>query len=1474
MLTNKSVKCIFSIHILLLFLLLLHSLCMSADEIERFEYFDTDDGLSQNTITSIHCDSRGFLWIGTMNGLNRYDGYQFKIYQNTIGKPEIFTNNRVVSIWEDERQFLWFETYDGYYHYMNPRTESFSTLPNYQINLEEKYSRINYFYQHTAEELWLGSSNSGVYRLRYDSINDTYQSNQFLSRGQFAVSNNDVRFIVADRDSNLYIGTRNGLNVLKKENNREGNFYFGHFFPEMNFTSAVAFNNEVWLATSNSGIVVYNLDTRSYFVLNKDNTPLGSNKIDLLKLSSKGNVLIGTAGLFIYQPMAKHWLQATVDEERIDKLFEDSEGVLWVTTGKFGVKQVNQFSGESKHFDLTPPDYRYLSDKERPYFYEDKNKQLWICVHGGGLAQYQRDNDYFVFYRSDPSDPKSISSNTVMCMTEDQHGTLWVGAGLQGGLNRVIMRNPAFTSVQFSRNYEDDMENMVRAVLEDGNENLWVASKGGSIKIYNKELQLIQPALAYPFQPVGDLVYNVYTMMEDQHGHMWLGSKGAGIAVSEKPIREYSNYSKINFLRYRHDAGDTTSLCSDDIYSLAEDEQGNIWIGTYGGGVSVTRPYKLKALKFQTINTLNSNLSNDMVRDVAFDHHNNLWVATTFGLNKLTTGYLPQGSYSFERFFRDPQNPNSLSYNDVVHIFEDVNQQLWFGTFGGGVNRMRETGIFEHYSSIDGLINNDVFGITQDQQGYIWLSTENGLSRFDQLNETFENFNKSNSMATNNFSENTCLTTRDGRLVFGSAKGFEVIDPLKIKSRNLATTVAFTNFQLFNKDVDVHTPESPLKQSITYTDAIELKYNQSSFSIEFAAMNFIDQSKTQYAFFLENFDEDWNYVGNARKATYTNLKPGHYIFRVKSALWNGNWASDESQLSLTIMPPWWQTNFAYIVYLVVFVVATFLVSRVVIRINSFRNQLRIEKAVHELKLQFFTNLSHEIRTPLTLILGPIEDVLADRKFPVEYRSTLTLMQKNGQRMLHLLNQLLDFRKVQNKKMVLKVQPLDVIEFTRNIFDSFVPLARHKKIDFSFGHHQQAIEVWADPHRLDSVIFNILSNAFKFTPAEHAVSVVVEALTEKGEVHIKIADGGPGIRNKDIPLLFNRYTILSNNTANQTGTGIGLNLSYEIVRLHGGEIKVENVSGRGCEFTIVLKSGKKFFEENKHVIFADEPQEFPLMAKTWLDESQAVSSDAVKGQNKQPQGEKQVVLIVEDNLEILQYISDALSVDFLILTATNGREGLLQAQQYHPDLIISDVMMPGTDGIEMTRQLKDDFNTCHIPVILLTAKSGIDDQIQGIDSGAEAYVLKPFNMQLLHSMIMNLLEQRRLILAKYRHTGNVEVTDLKINSRNREFLDNIVAYIEENYNDPKLSISSLVEYSCVSRTVFYNKIKSLTGLSPIELMREVKLKIAAQMLENGYNVNETAFKIGFNDSRYFSKQFKEQYGESPSQYKKRHQTEQN
>ena len=1442
----------------------------SAVEVDRFVHYNTENGLSQGHITSVHCDHKGFLWIGTWNGLNRFDGYNFKVFPDSKDINNHLSNNRIVNIWEDSKYFIWFETYDGYYHCLNTRNEKLTTYPEYYAAEVKKYSTFNAFYQYSDNEIWLGASNNGLYYLKYDSIQDDYITTKFLSSDESSISSNDITFIISDENRNLWFGSEKGINLLTEASIESGNFEFQQYYVKESFNTATSFNNKVWFGSQNSGLFVYDLRRASFSNLNASNSILKSNKIEFLSTSSKGKLLIDSDEFYFVDASLKDWKYVPINGDEIKEVLEDHNGYLWVTTEQFGIQKIDQETGKSKNFNLVPPVFKFLSDFQDPFIYEDKIGDLWVCVHGGGLAKYLPEKDEFEFYRNDISDPNSISSNTVTCMTQDHNNTLWVGTGLHGGLNKIVFRNSAVNSKLTNERYDDFVENIVRGVMEDVNGNIWISSKGGLLSIVDNDLNTKQSfKIRYPFKPLNQTVFNIYTIFQDSKGHVWLGSKGAGLAVSKQPVRKgLTDYSNIQFYNYKHIAEDDSTLANDKVYDIKEDKWGNIWIATYGNGVSKTKVGNYANLKFETLNTDNSNLTSNLIRNLLIDRNDRLWVATAFGLNLYQCTENGGNASLFSNFLQEPGNSRSLSYNDVVHAFEDQSGQLWFGTFGGGVNLLKEDEegnyYFEYIDRSSGLINNEVFSILEDDFGYIWLGTESGLSRYDKRNNSFDNYNRSNGFCNNSYSENTCVKLSGGELLFGGNNGVDKIDPSKIMNQSLRMDVVFTNFQLFNKNVDVNTEGSPLKKSISHIDEIKLNYKQSSFSLEFSTMNYLDPSKTQYKYCLEGFEKDWNFVGSQNKATYTNLKPGVYTFSVKADLWNGKWDGSASEIKIAILPPWWRTTWAYISYLVLFFLASFLASRIVVRSYAMRNELKIEKAVNEVKLQFFTNISHEIRTPLTLILGPIEDILSDKNLPEKYSETLRLMQKNGRRMLHLLNQLLDFRKIQNKKMVLKVQPVNLVEFVRSVYENFEPMAKHKHIDYYFHSDIKESEVYVDPNRLDSVVFNILSNAFKFTPKGREIAVTMsETLTE---VLVSVKDGGPGLKQKDIPLIFDRYSILQGkDISNSTGTGIGLNFSNEIVKMHGGEIKVKGNYGSGCEFTIVLKKG------NEHLTSIGEIEMVSNADGTIISHIKPLIPDASELELATSEEKRDSnilnLLIVEDNPQIIKYIKTGFGDKYNILVANNGEEGLQIATDKNPEVIISDVMMPVMDGIEMTQRIKSNFDTCHIPIILLTAKSGVDNQIEGHNSGAEAYVLKPFNMRVLRSMVDNMLIQRRLILKKYRDRGEIELTEVKINSRDQEFIDNLVKHIEQNYNDQNMTINSLAEFSCVSRTVFYNKVKGLTGISPVEFMRQIKLKIAAKMLEQGYNVSEAAMNIGFNDTRYFSRQFKDLFGESPSQYKK-------
>jgi len=1450
---------------LLIFIFLL-SFTVSGQDIFRFERMGSEDGLSQNTAFSILFDSKGFMWIGTMNGLNRYDGYEFKIYRSSNENGTNFTNNRVTDLWEDKRGFIWLETYDGYYHFFNPESEKFTSLPDYAAD-KVVNGEMKFFVQYSEDIIFLGSSSSGLFRLKYDSLARSYKIDHYsdLTDPYFPVHN--IRFVHKDLTGNLLIGTMSGIFLIHQSNINHEKLTFVRKHEDVIFTSVCETNKEIWLGTYNQGIIVYDKKSGTTGrIIRSSLTGLISDNITHLYRSGSDIIIAGFEGegIMISDTLGIFWNKIPFHSRDLESLYEDQNGNIWLTAKEFGATRLDPKTHKSTYYNLTPEDIRPLTDLERPQFFEDRSGNLWLGLHGSGLAIYNSTDDIFNFYRHNPKDPNSISSNFVHCISEDLSGQLWIGTGqVLGGIEKIITKNSAFEHRMMLNDGSDILDNVARALLEDKNKFLWVATKAGRLHVFDSTMKQTEVFLSLPGLESRSYRNISYSLFIDKKGYLWIGSKGFGLSVTTKPIdRKEKNYKNVKFRRFEYSESDSSSLGNNNIYSICQDRFNNIWVGTYGNGLNLIRDPYVRDPTFIRINQQNSNLSSNQVRNIIVDSSGNLWVATTIGLNLLERKDIEKEEYRFKVFLHNSADNKSLIYNDIIHIYEDSRKRIWFGTFGGGADMTEKYDgsepAFVHFGSeaLPGF--GIIFGILEDSYGKIWLSSENGLIRLDPEDRSLEIFNTFSGLGFSNYSENTCFKRQDGSLIFGGNLGMEIVRPEKIVTSPPIKRIELTKFLLFNKEVATYQKDSPLRKSISYSDEITLKYTQSSFGIDYSGLDFLDPGLVEYSYMLDNFERDWNNVGNQHRATYTNLPPGKYKFRVKSVQPNGISNSDERLLNITILPPWWKTSPAYLSYFIIMSLIIFSVYNALTRINRYKNQLAVEKKVNELKLQFFTNISHEIRTPLTLIIGPLEDMLAQSEINNRKRIQMEIMLKNARRMLHLTNQLLDFRKIQNNKMTLKIYKLDIISFTKEILNSFMPLANHKGITCTFESPFESFQIYADPNKLDTVIYNLISNAIKFTATGKSVRLIIDDSTNSDCININVIDEGPGIPQKNLSELFIRYTILSN--AELAGTGIGLALSSELVKLHGGQIIVNSTVGKGSVFTVRLKKGREHFMINGDIEFEIADNNIKInhssLGGDYYDDDGKQISDA---------SDKKMILVIEDNHEILDYICQSLKSFFICIGARNGREGLHLAKTVNPDVIITDIMMPEMDGIEMTRLLKEDFNTSHIPVIILTSKSAITDQIEGVETGAEAYIMKPFNMEYLKSVASNLINQRMKAAAKY-ISGNSRIIELpKVNSKDEEFLKRIVSFIEENYSKD-FPIDEMASYCKVSRTVLYNKLKGLTSESPIEFVRKTKLNIACGLLDKGYNVSEAAFKTGFSDVKYFSRLYKIQFGYPPSRRK--------
>ena len=1448
------------------FILVIASVSAFSQKIQRFEYFGSEQGLSQNTVYSILCDRTGFIWVGTTNGLNRYDGARFRVFKSLESDGDVSNNNRIKNIWEDNANFIWTETYDGRYQYFNQRDETFGVVP---VQSGQTVEPATSFTQYSDSIVFVSGEQSGVYVLQLNSRSGSYKVSNFLPVNAADVT---VVSLFTDSYGNLWILTDKGLAQLTKTQILHGEFVPTNYFPNTCFTSAVdEVNGVVFFGTHGEGLLAYSHKTQRFDFEHNDHH-LHGHGIELICAMPDGNTVVATDNCHAY------FLGETTSDiveiqyhgsgrDAVEKFYVDKYRQLWITTAHPGATRVDLSKNEKKYYQFIPAELSASVDHERPFFYEDSNNNLWIGTHGGGLLWYNRVLDRFEPYRNDIDDVNSIPSNIVHCVIEDNSGQLWLGTGqYRGGLVKVISENPAVANYVPDQQARTQIDNVVRCLFEDPARNLWVSSKSGIIYIYDElgnKLRTIEKLHCSDGRLVSSVVYG---MMLDNDGLLWIATKGAGVFVSTKRL-DFQNIERENltFINYdknndSHHLGVNSCLGDDNAYNVAQDGFGNVWVATYGNGLSRIKR-NANGVEISVFNKKNSNILSDKVRRVFIDSKGNLWIATTNCVCRIDGTHLNDNELTFEHFVHS-DNRNSLSYVDVSYIFEDSRGTIYFATMGGGVTMLHydDNGepVYEIIDASNGLSNNTVFSILEDNGGNIWFATENGISRMDTEKQTFETFNSNNGLIFNSFSEATCARLASGKIAFGGYMGYAVLAPMQLKTSPYKSNLVLTDLTVANREQCVE-EGSPLKESLLFAERIDLEASQSSIAIGYRALDYLDPDDIHYSYKLEGFEDDWNYVSNSNKASYTNLPPGEYTFMVRHTYRNGNWSDTARELQIVVHAPWWKTTVAFVIYSVLLILAIYFVAGTTWNINRFRHELTVEKKINEVKLQFFTNIAHEIRTPLTLIVSPLDELLKN-ELPTEINSQLLIIKRNANRILLLVNQLLDFRKVQNKKMYLKVSETDLGLLVSQVADSFKLLAEHKNIAYSIDIQPNMQSIWVDAAEMDTVVYNLLSNAMKFTEAGKKVNVVVSQ--NENFTYIKVQDEGCGLPTTDPDTLFKRYTILSTNEL--SGTGIGLSLSYELVKLHEGELLVESVRGEGSTFTVKLHNGRNHFDANPMISFADEPtkQRFAVMPDI-----------APQGDSSETTDEHQhTVLVVEDNPEILNYLCSALHSDYNIRRAANGQEALVAAREQAPDIIITDLMMPVMNGIDMIHELKSDIATSHILIIALTAKTTTQDKVEAYKTGIDEFIEKPFNIEHVKAVIANLLQKREQLTALLAGLpgASIKAEDQKINltimSKDQEFVRELVKFTEENYKQD-LSIDQIADHFHMSRTVFYNKVKGLTEQSPLEFVRRIKFKIAEQLLRKGYNVSEVAFEIGYSDVKYFSKQFRTIFGYSPSQIKR-------
>lgn len=1287
------------------------------------------------------------------------------------------------------------------------------------------------------------------------------------------LSQNSVLTIAQDRSGFMWFGTRSGLNRFDTRT-------FRVYRSEGDDTTSLSNNyvlsslcdskGTLWFGTS-GGLNRYDAITdRFHRILSNPSTRLSHGSVHCIYEDKRGLLWVGTGNglnLRIAPDRFVPFFRSAPGEPgtEIRAIHHDHRGWLWVATTR-GLVRLRKVAGG----------YRYkwyrTNDSFTTCLLEDGAGTLWVGTKYGGVSRFDPQTDSFhplpetlpspnirslmadrsgkiwmatlegvslfdpvrksmTHYRHEPENRKSLGQNSVYSLFQDTNGSIWIGT-YYGGADVVYSSSTPFVAYQNLRAPTSISHDVVSAIAGDADGTLWIGTEGGGINHFDPETGVFRPIRSQPDNPAGLSSNLVKAIFRDDAGQWWVGTHLGGL----------QRKTGDRFISYRHDPANPVSLNSNDIVAVGEDGLGRLWIGTDRNGVNVRQngTFAHPGTDFPYVLTSNG------IRTFYRDSRRRLWIGTGSGLNRLSADGTKLSWFG-------SRGPHRLPSNEINCVREDIRGRIWIGTTGGGLSLLNpDDSTFTVYTERDGLANDNVQGILEDNQGILWISTDNGLSRFDPARKTFQNYTTSDGLPGNEFTVNSAYKAANGELYFGGYHGLVRFDPRRILSNVYIPPLVLTGLKLFSKPVGIGDETGLLEENINRVKELVFLHGQSIFTIEFALLNYIKPGKNKYAYRLEGLEKEWNY-GRIPSATYMNLPSGDYTFEVRAANNDGVWTPHSLRLPIRVLPPFWATWWAYCLYALALSGLTFLI----IRFFWLRESFRRNYELHQLKLNFFTNISHEIRTHLTLIVGPVEKLLLSTREEPALQRQLAHVQNNTDRLLKLVSELMDFRKVESRNLTLKVSENDLVSFIRDIFDQFREQAAARGIQADFLAEVNELPLFFDREQVEKILYNLLTNAFKFTPDGGIISILVQSNATAAEV--RFINTGRGITQENLRKLFTNFFQVQDYGFQNTGYGIGLALSRSIAELHHGSLTAESDlpegtrPGRTC-FTLTLRKGLGHFDKAQ---FVQDPVYAPLTLPAATAPSPGLSADT---------DGKPTLLLVEDNPEMQAFLQESLAGRYHLLTAANGMAGWETAVSQIPDVIVSDVMMPEMDGLTLCRQLKEDPRTSHIPVILLTAKAALPHQIDGLETGADSYLTKPFSVQVLELHVRNMLRLRLRMQEKFSRQVLLEPGKVVVETPEGHFLEKMTTVIEEHLDDTAFGVAMLCVKMGMSAPVLYRKVKALTGLSVNELIKSIRLKKAASLLkQNQYAVFEVAYTVGFEDRKYFSKEFKKMYGMTPKEY---------
>lgn len=1278
-----------------------------------------------------------------------------------------------------------------------------------------------------------------------------------------SISNSDILSIKEDREGFIWIGTYNGLNKYDPVKNTFERFY--HFNDKTSLSNNTVWsieevsNGDIWVGTSN-GLSIYDKKNNSFTKYFNNASAIDgsipSNYVLSIKEANNGTIWIGTSkgfckvipkkdNSFSFQSFSP---AVTEKELFVQVIATCDENSICVGTKNMGLLKFDLISERFLERDIINND-----EDIRDITAGDKG-MLWIGSSQGVILLSADGTEQKITYES--NEENSLSHNYVKSIFRDKKGSIWIGS-YYGGLDIWDASNTNFINIKESSGKNRLGHKVVSSIVDDARGNLYFGTEGGGLTIFDRQ----ENKAAYINTSNSNVLLsdNIKSLLID-NTLLWVGTYNKGVET-------YDTLKK-RFVK------DVVSKELDDwldgvgVYTINKGLGNDIWLGTFGQGLVKYDLAQKKQIVFSHDPQDSKSISSDRIRSLMVDKGSNIWVGTQSGLNLLPYS---NGVYSAKRVTRFFYDNETSSGDDILTIFQDTGGVIWIGIRAKGLFRFDGKN-FQAVPIETTRQITSIYAILEGLNNTLWMSSNQGLLKYDTEKKSFIVYTERDGLIGNEFSSGAALKQGDSKLYFGGPEGVSFFDSKAISSNTFNPQVILTDLKIKNESVAVTDTDGILSKSLPFTQEINLDYDNANFSIDFTVPNFINPDSNQYQYRMVGLEENWTFT-NQTRANYTIQRPGNYTFEVKGANNDKLWNAKPTTLRITVHPAPWRSNWAFTIYGLLILASLFGLTNIIRSKTKLKHKLQLEhlenernQEINDAKLRFFTNISHEFRTPLTLITGPLQQLLADYKGSSVVYKKLLVIESNANHLLQLINRLMDFRKLEHKKYTLETAEGNLVKFLREIYLSFSEFAKGNGYEYTFKADKEEILVYYDRPKLEQVFYNLISNAFKYTPVGGKIAILVK---KEGEsVVIDVVDSGPGIPKKYKDRVFDRFFEIpeytKGNKVQSTGTGIGLSIAKSIVELHEGKVSVISSPKKGSTFRVIMKLGKTHINENdiiKNFKFSDDLELYTSQLNETIEEDIFVNSEELLMDK-----ERDVVLVVEDNVALRNFIKDILKETYNVLQAGDGKEAMRKALKHVPSLIVSDVVMPVMVGTELCAKIKENIKTSHIPVVLLTSRTSLLYKLEGLESGADDYISKPFNVKEFKLRIKNLIESSDRLRNKFSEEQSFTPNEIVISSIDEQLLKKALQIVEDNIANDQFDIITFSTELGVSRTLLFTKIKAWTNFTPNEFIQEIRMKRAAQLLEHGnLNISEISYQVGFKNPKYFSKCFQKKFNLSPTAY---------